>query len=235
MPDVPGSSSAFDGVGDDYEAQLQRGVVLSGEDSSYFARERLVWLKRRLDETGRPVTDALDFGCGRGSATRLAKDILGAISVVGVDASRVLLDIANRHFAADDVRFTHRDDFAPAGQFDLVFCNGVFHHIAPADRPAALQTIWHSLRPGGTFALFENNPWNPGTRWVMSRIPFDRDAILLSPRGARRLLRGADLDPVDTDFLFFFPRFARWFRRSERWLAGVPLGAQYLVLCRRPV
>ena len=37
-----------------------------------------------------------------------------------------------------------------------------------------------ALRPGGLFAFWENNPWNPGTRLVMSRIPFDRDAITLS-------------------------------------------------------
>ena len=43
-------------------------------------------------------------------------------------------------------------------------------------------------RPAGYFALFENNPWNPGARLVMRRIPFDRDAIMLSPRHAARML-----------------------------------------------
>ena len=61
---------------------------------------------------------------------------------------------------------------------DLAYSNGTFHHIPPAKRMDALGFIFQRLKPGGIFALWENNPWNPGTRWVIeSRIPFDRDAI----------------------------------------------------------
>jgi hypothetical protein len=53
-----------------------------------------------------------------------------------------------------------------------------------------MQTVKsRSLRPGGLFAPWENNPWNPNTRYVMSRIPFDRDATTLSPPKAVGLLR----------------------------------------------
>ena len=48
----------------------------------------------------------------------------------------------------------------------------------------ALRCIRRLLRPNGIFALWENNPWNPGTRLVMRRIPFDRDASLLTPASA---------------------------------------------------
>jgi len=36
-----------------------------------------------------------------------------------------------------------------------------------------------------------NNPWNPGTRYVMSRCEFDEDAITLSPPQCRKLLRSS--------------------------------------------
>ena len=42
-----------------------------------------------------------------------------------------------------------------------------------------------ALLTGGVLALFENNPWNPGTRLVMKRIPFDRNAQTISPRAGR--------------------------------------------------
>ena len=125
-------------------------------------------------------------------------------------------------------------DYQPAGDLDLVFCNGVFHHIPPLDRLDAMQFIYASLRGGGLFALWENNPWNPGTRYVMNRIPFDRDAITLSPLTGRQLVRKAGFEILQTDFCFYFPRLLRPLRPLERLLVKLPLGAQYLVLGRKP-
>ena len=63
----------------------------------------------------------------------------------------------------------------------------MFHHIPPSERPAALALIRRKLRPQGRLFLFENNPWNPGARWVMKAIPFDRVATMLSSRLVRKL------------------------------------------------
>jgi hypothetical protein len=90
------------------------------------------------------------------------------------------------------------------------------------------------LRPGGFFALWENNPWNPGTRWIMRRIPFDRDAIPLPPPEARRLVSSAGFAVLGTRYCFYFPRALRALRPLERLGHGVPLGAQYCVLARKP-
>jgi hypothetical protein len=64
--------------------------------------------------------------------------------------------------------------------FDLCYINGVFHHIHAGERQQTLLMIRELLTQGAHLALFENNPWNPGTRMVMRRIPVDRDAIPLS-------------------------------------------------------
>jgi SAM-dependent methyltransferase len=125
------------------------------------------------------------------------------------------------------------DEYTPDGTMDLAFCNGVFHHIAPPERTAAVDYIHRALRPGGLFAFWENNPWNPGTRLVMKRIPFDRDAVTLTSREARQLLRERGFEILRTDFLFIFPRVLRWLRGVERFVTQWPLGAQYQVLCRK--
>jgi hypothetical protein len=83
--------------------------------------------------------------------------------------------------------------------------------------------------------LWENNPWNPGTRLVMRRIPFDRDAKTLSAPCARRLLDAAGFDIMSTDFLFLFPRPLAVLRPLEARLTHLPAGAQYMVLCRKRV
>jgi SAM-dependent methyltransferase len=134
-----------------------------------------------------------------------------------------------------NVRFSTPEHFPAAGEIDLVFCNGVFHHIPLDQRGRAMRYIFDSLRPGGIFAFWENNPWNPGTRYVMSRIPFDRDAITLSPPAARRLARASGLEVMMTRFLFYFPKSLSWLRWMEPALATTPLGGQYVVLCGKRV
>jgi hypothetical protein len=67
----------------------------------------------------------------------------------------------------------------------------------------------------------------------MRRVAFDRDAILLSPPAARRLLRLAGFEVLRTDHLFIFPRALSALRPLERLVSRLPLGGQYEVLARR--
>src|SRR5437868_6650765 len=62
------------------------------------------------------------------------------------------------------------------------------------------------------WAFGENNSWNPETRYIMHRIPFDRDAIPLTPPDARQLLQVGGFEILRTDFLFLFPRMLKWLR-----------------------
>jgi len=228
------SSTTFDAHADDYDTALQRGISLSGEDKEYFSTGRLRHLHLRLSARRFTPRSVLDYGCGDGSTSPLFLDILGATSVVGVDTSAALLDKARATYGSETTTFHVPADRAPAADCDLGFCNGVFHHIPPADRVEAARYAWNSLRPGGLFAFWENNPWNPGTRWVMSRIPFDRDAITITAPEGRRLMKASGFEILSTDFLFVFPRALRWCRRAERYLTAVPAGAQYLILGRKP-
>ncbi len=230
----PHVSTAFDGHADDYDTALQRGLSLSGETKEYFATGRLRHLYQRLSAMPFTPKAVLDYGCGDGSTTPLFFDILGATTVVGVDTSTELLAKAKGSYESDTTRFHFPTERAPAADCDLAFCNGVFHHIPTPDRLGATRYVLGSLRPGGLFAFWENNPWNPGTRWVMSRIAFDRDAIAITAPEGRRLLRESGFDILSTDFLFVFPRALRWCRPLERHLTSIPAGAQYLILGRKP-
>jgi SAM-dependent methyltransferase len=228
------SSTDFDAFAEDYEDELNRGLALSGEGWSFYARGRVEWLARCLDRLHFTPRRILDFGCGTGLATRFFLELLDVQSVLGVDLSAKSLDVARAEHAGLPADFRLAGDHRPDGTCDLAFCNGVFHHVPPADRPEAMRYVVDCLRPGGLFALWENNPWNPGTRYVMSRVPFDRDAVMLSARETAACMQGAGLVPLRTDYCFFFPRFARMFRFLEPYLAWLPLGAQYQVLGRKP-
>jgi SAM-dependent methyltransferase len=212
---------------------LNQGLSLSGESREYFAHQRVRWLAARLSGLGVHPSRVLDYGCGTGSTSPELLDQLHARIVVGVDASRESLDVATETHADPRLQFETMDDLEPSGTFDVAYCNGVFHHVAPEQRLEALGYVHRSLAKGGYFGLWENNPWNPGTRLVMRRIPFDRDAKLLSPPLARELLTRAGFDVLRTDFLFFFPHMLSALRPLEARLFRVPAGAQYMVLCRK--
>ena len=224
----------FDAYAAEYDAALARGISISREDKNYFARGRVAWLARCLSHLEERPRTLMDFGCGTGSSIPFLLNELMADSLLAVDISVESLAVAKRLHGTPRVRFVSLAKQQPAERIDLAFCNGVFHHIPVVDRLAAMKSVYSSLCPGGLFAFWENNPWNPGTRYVMSRIPFDREAIALSPPAARRLLRKGGFEVMHTDFLFFFPRWLSWLRSLEPRLTRVPLGAQYQILCRKP-
>jgi SAM-dependent methyltransferase len=150
-----------------------------------------------------------------------------------VDVSAKSLEIARKRHASERIRYESIGEFQPTGQMDLAYCNGVFHHILPPQRAAALALVHRALRAGGFFSFWENNPWSLATRYVMSRCAFDRDAIPLSPPEARALLRDGGFEILRTDFRFIFPRALRAFRKIEDFVYRAPLGTQYQVLCRK--
>lgn len=232
VQDTNRSHAEFDDYADDYDAAMAHALAISGESIDFFAQERIAWLRQYLKETS--VSAVMDFGCGPGAAIPFLFDILGAKSVIAIDPSPRIRAIARRTHSERNVEFASPEDYKPRAGIDLVFCNGTFHHISPSKRSATVDYIIESLRPGGLFVLSENNPWNPGTRYVMSRCSFDKDAIPLSVSESSRLLRSRGLEILSTDFLFIFPRALRLLRPLEYVLRKFPIGAQYQIICRKP-
>jgi SAM-dependent methyltransferase len=224
----------FDAFADDYDKALEQGLAVSGERKEYFARGRVHWLARCLAQLRFLPARILDFGCGTGTSAPFLLSLPGAQRLTGVEVSEKSIAVARRLHGSERAAFLTCAACQPAAAIDLAFCNGVFHHIPIPERRGAAGYLLQSLRPGGLFALWENNPWNPGTRYVMSRIPFDRDATPLAAPDARALLRDAGFEILRTDFLFIFPRFLSWLRPIETLFHTLPLGAQYQVLARRP-
>jgi SAM-dependent methyltransferase len=218
----------FDGYAQRYSEVLQRSLNATGEDQQYFAKRRVEITRDLLAERQASIDKVVDFGCGLGTAAPHLLQHLKPRSIVGVDVSREILKEAKARNESAQVSFAHVEDFNEGA--DLVFCNGVFHHIAPVKRREALEFVRHVLGNGGYFAFWENNPLNPGTRYVMSRCEFDRDAVVISPKEARTLLEEDGFEIVRSRSAFFFPRSLAWMRGLEKPLASTLLGGQYLLL-----
>src|SRR5205807_2407967 len=153
------------------------------------------------------------------------------------DAASAVPEVAhaNQRYRGDSaLSFTDALDAIEPGSIDLCYSNGAFHHIPPAERAGVVSQLLTLTRPGGVVAVFENNPWNPGTRAVMRRIPFDKDAVPVSSPVLKKLLEQGGFAVAPARYLFVFPAFLRLLRPAERFLTRVPAGAQYVVLARRP-
>ena len=207
---------------------LAEGCALR-EDKPFFIAGRLDCLFRRLPAGWLPRR-VLDFGAAPATPRRRWRRACG-----GRGGGRRRLGRRWRGRGEPSGAPSRARRAAGLGAFDLCYVNGVFHHIEPAQRGEALAAIHRALRGGGYLALFENNAWNPGARMVMRRIPFDRDAVPISPAEGRRLVADAGFGPpVEVRSLFYFPRALGGLRFLEPWLGRLPLGAQYQVLAAKP-
>jgi len=215
----------------EYEAMLNQGIGLSGESQDFFVVGRVQDMRMQLPASPRRI---LDFGCGTGKSCAYLAQVFPTAAIVGADLSEQALLHARALFGSNQVTFETIGDLPQFEKFDLCYINGVFHHILPAERQHTLAMIRHVLAPGAHLALFENNPWNPGTRMVMRRIPFDRDAIPLSFLETRRRIEETGFEVIGTRFLFYMPKALALLRFVEPLFVKVPLGAQYYVLARVP-
>jgi SAM-dependent methyltransferase len=227
------SPAEFDRFARSYEQDLAKSLAATGEGREFYAQKRIDWTAHCIGSLGCSVKRILDYGCGDGANAPMLAASFHADHVLGVDLSEESIAVASKANSGNHgLEFLCTAKWTPDGTFDLAFTNGVFHHIPPDERPQCLQAIRRALRPGGLFAFWENNPWNPGTQYVMSQCVFDEHAVKISPRAAKQMLARAGFAILRSDSLFYFPRPLSFLRPAETWLHALPLGGQYWVLCR---
>jgi len=226
------TKAEFDKSARNYEALFRPWLKIAGASREYFARSRVNWLSFLLREQGFVPKRVMDFGCGTGMSLSLLADVFDAEQVIGLDPSEESLAVAGESVGSRAVQLATPGKYVPQQNIDLVFCNGVFHHIPKAEQPAAINYVCRCLRSGGMFAMWENNPWNPMQSFAMKHSEIDKNAIPLRPPESRQLV-ASQFSVIRTDYLFFFPGYFTWLRPLEKILIKMPLGAQYQILARK--
>lgn len=226
------TDAEFDDYIRGYRDIQDKHLAPSGESSVYFAeykiRKMLEWLPKLQNEK----LKILDFGCGDGMMTEFIRRYFMYSKIYGADVSKKSIEEAKECF--DGIEFSHIKDNKldwPDQTFDLITAAGVFHHVPKTEQKNWIDEAMRILKPGGTFVVFELNPLNPGTQYIFQNHPMEKNAKMLFPWQADKLLK--DFISVETKFYCFFPRYFKFFRPLERFLTWVPFGALYACLARK--
>ena len=223
----------FDAFSESYDETIRKSIGFAGRSHDFYTEAKARWILALLREhLGDPSQlSVLDVGCGVGHTDQFVHFQIGQLS--GIDLSERSIERARSlnptvsYASYDGSRMPFAD-----GTFDAAFIICVLHHVPPADRPALMREIARVLKPGGLLMIFEHNPLHPLTRLSVARCELDRDAILLSARTSRCLLREAQFDLVASEYLLYLPFHTpttNRFRTLRRWL---PFGAQYVAAGR---
>lgn len=223
------SQPEFDRYAAQYDRVLGDAIPDGLNEDGYFAEYKIALMAARLGE--RKPQRILDFGCGAGRSLPYLDRYFPDAELWGYDVSPASLEVAAARVPRARL-FSRWEDSADSA-FDAIIAANVFHHIPPPMRVKALAQCRDALLPGGKMFLFEHNPWNPATRWIFERCPFDADAEMLSLNSALGLGRAAGFSSAQYGYTLFFPRPLAFLRGLEPWLSKLPLGAQYYVQLER--
>jgi SAM-dependent methyltransferase len=236
------SQAEFDAYAADYSAGMDVGMKrLLGNSAESFLEIKASWLRRHLARN--PLTpDAarprlLDYGCGVGTFLHVLCRLNFPATLAGCDVSAEMLREACKRWPTGqppefELINNGRAPYADHS-FDLVVLSAVMHHVPIGQRNEVYADGLRLLRVGGRLVVFEHNPFNPVTQWVVRHTPIDQNAVLLRPREVVRGVRTVGKVATRTRYLMFFPPRMTALRPVERFFGWCPLGGQYVVVAEK--
>jgi len=220
----------FDQFAEDYREIHSKNLRLSGSDSEFFCEYKIRQVA--ASESGHPAS-ILDLGCGDGLSLSFFRQVFPNAELHGIDVSEQSVRIAAGRGVANATFRVYDGQTIPfhKERFDLVFVSQVFHHVPPKLRAGLLQEIFRVLSPAGRLYLFEHNPCNPLTRYIVATCVFDQDARLIRAGTLSAACRRAGFKSIWRRYILFFPRHRIFapLQQIESKLGWLPLGCQYCI------
>ncbi len=101
------------------------------------------------------------------------------------------------------------------------------HHVPPPLWNTFIGEMYRVIKPGGLALVFEHNPYNPATQYIVKTCDIDKDAVLLRPGKLRRLFSGSGFNEVQTRTIISVLPVGQFLTSLDSLLGHLPFGAQY--------
>jgi SAM-dependent methyltransferase len=227
----------FDTYQKNYEESIDSKINYIGKPQQFFTICKAEYLSELFNRWFPPEQKiaALDVGCGNGSIHPFLLERCPRVQLHGVDVASVSIDDARRE-NPQVVYETYDGSTLPynAGRFDVAFAICVMHHVPQSAWSSFLDEMRRVVRPKGLVCIIEHNPFNPLTQLLVNTCEFDKNAKLLRAGRLSGLMRRAGFADVKSRFIQFTPFEGGFFKRFDRNMGWLPLGAQYLVTAQVP-
>jgi len=238
------SAHEFDRHRNTYRSDIDKAISFSGQSHNFFTRVKAEYLLNLFREFRRTEansaarsdrTKILDIGCGHGHIHSYLTESDVPLTLFGTDVASTVVEearlmnpsVAYQSYDGNHLPYEDRS-------FDVAFTIAVMHHVPPGQWPAFLREMRRVVRPGGMIVVFEHNPINPLTQWVVRTCPIDENAVLLSSRRLLRLVTQTQFVDIMTRYILFTPLDGPLYRKFDNVIGWLPLGAQYYVAARVP-
>lgn len=229
-------NSEFDAYADGYAAGMENPLKkIVGKNPNEFLMPK-IHILTELFEYQRTTPRVLDFGCGTGEMLALLAQAKPEWTLIGADISQQMIKEAEkRHLILKQNATFLNIDQAVNGtnKYDVIYASCVFHHIAPGEWVKMLKVIANCLEKNGALVIFEHNPWNPITKWVVNHTEIDKNANLFSAATAGSLIKEAGMYIEKTKHFMYLPPSMAMAGFVDRLLGGLPLGGQYVCVAKK--
>ena len=223
----------FDKYVSDYKKIINKTSLITGERFEYFIKLRVALMEAKIYKKilSQKSMRILDFGCGIGATEVFLKSCFPDAEIFGIDTSAKSIKAAkgmqlnNVFFSTSESSVLPFED----NYFDLIYSNGTFHHMEHKNHIMIFKQLFRILRDGGDLFIFENNPHNPLVIKAMKNNPIDKNANVVYPKLLIKILKNADFQFNTVNYYFFYPKWLKFLRFTEKYIRWFPLGAQYFV------
>lgn len=219
----------FNETKNNYKSQIEKVIAFSGQGLDFFTQIKAECLRCIFEFHGLHQLKILDVGSGHGYIHKYLLDF--GCEINGIEVAKEVLPLAKKlNPRADYSYFDGHSIPFKKSNFDVVIAISVMHHVKPDNWQNLVNEMRRVLKPGGIIVIFEHNPWNPITRYIVANNSIDEDAILLKPNITQKLLRKSGFLNIKTRYIIFTPFSGSFFRFLDNILRRLPLGAQYYTI-----
>ncbi len=225
------------GIGPDYEEKALK-------NHKYYVKVKSLHLLRKAEEIYNNTKNLLciDLGCGTAETTEYFQDKFRHI--FGCDYSRGMLEYAAKKKLKNVTFKLCQSERLPfdSDTVDIVFMYGLIHHIDTNKKiTQTFNEVNRILKKGGIVAVYDFNPLNPISRYIVKTCPVDVGVNLDGYRKSAfpttfysweliTILKNAGFIITKHEYLLFFPKILSLLLPLEAFLARIPLGGMYSII-----